>query len=114
MELSDKLEKKRLKAEAKIRKAAAADDQLTAAPGTGVTLRHTPEGTQLIVSGLSEEQLQRLVPHIQREILIAVTAQHSSIRAALLRFVREGLFQAFIKVLAGLIVGYLLVRLGLS
>lgn len=54
------------------------------------------------------------MPHIHGEILIAVTAERSSIRAALLRFVREGLFQAFIKMLAGLIVGYLLVRLGLT
>ncbi len=31
----------------------------------------------------------------------------------LLRFVREGLFQTIIKVIAGLIVAYLLIRLGL-
>jgi hypothetical protein len=40
-------------------------------------------------------------------------AEESSFRAGLLRFVKEGAFQTIVKIVAGLVVGYLLIRFGL-
>ena len=48
------------------------------------------------------------------EVLITITEDENSFRAALMRFVREGIFQTIIKVAAGLIVGYLLLMFGLN
>ena len=41
------------------------------------------------------------------------TEGESSYRAGLLRFVKEGAFQTIVKIIAGLVVGYLLIRFGL-
>lgn len=37
----------------------------------------------------------------------------SSFRAGLLRFMKEGAFQTIVKIVAGLVVGYLLIKFGL-
>ena len=58
--------------------------------------------------------MRTIAPHVAREVLIAVTAEKSTIRGALMRFVREGIFQTIIKVTAGLIVAWVLIRFGLS
>jgi hypothetical protein len=126
----DKREKKRLKAEAKIAKAAAKSraDAVkaeakagTAGPysaslpeGVGVAIREKEAGSELIVSGLKKHQLERLLPQINKEILITMAEEKNTLRAGLMRFVREGVFQTLIKVVAGLIVGYLLLKFGLS
>ena len=83
-------------------------------PG-GVSLAVSRRGdeSELVVSGLSEEQVERLLPEISKELVIAATAERSAFRAGLLRFVREGLFQTVVKIVAGLVVGYLLIRFGL-
>ena len=125
-----KLEKKRAKAELKAEKArqAAAVEQAQAArargsaetsrarlpEGVGVSVHKREGRSELVVTGLSDPQLARVLPEINKEVLIAVTADHNAVRAGLMRFVREGLFQTIIKVVAGLIVGLLLLRLGLS
>jgi hypothetical protein len=125
-----KLEKKRAKAELKTEKArqSAAVDQARIQgaagraetsrsrlpDGVGVTVHKRNGRSDLVVTGLSDPQLARVLPEINKEVLIAVTADHNALRAGLMRFVREGLFQTIIKVVAGLIVGLLLLRLGLS
>jgi hypothetical protein len=81
--------------------------------GVGVSLERTESGTRLVVSGLGDDQLRRVVPEIAREVLIAVTAERNALRAGLMRFVREGVFQTAVKIAAGLVVGYLLLRFGL-
>jgi len=82
--------------------------------GVGVSIKKTPDGSQLVVTGLSDGQLERLLPQVNREILITLTEETSTLRASMMRFVREGLFQTVVKVIAGLIVGFLLVRFGLA
>ncbi len=115
-EKTDKVEKKRAKADAKTAKAAAKarSDGGKVPDGTGVAIHKTDSGTQLTVTGLTDEQLQRLVPQIEKEVLISVTEDSNTLKAALMRFVREGFFQTIIKVVAGLIVGYILIKLGLG
>jgi uncharacterized membrane protein YqiK len=81
--------------------------------GVGVAVRKLGRGSELVVSGLSDEQLQRILPEVNKEVMIAVAAEHSALRAGLMRFVREGAFQTVVKLVAGLIVGYLLIRFGL-
>jgi len=113
-----KSEVKKVKAEAKARKKSpiSAKDipELRGLPaGVGISVRPAQNGSELVLSGLGDEQLRRLLPQLSKEILIAVAADRSAFRAGLMRFVREGLFQTFIKVLAGLIVGYLLLEFGL-
>jgi hypothetical protein len=54
------------------------------------------------------------MPGIQKEVAIALTEEKSAFRAGLLRFVKEGIFQTIVKVVAGLVVGYLLIRFGLG
>jgi hypothetical protein len=119
-----KTTKKEAKAAAKIAKAASRAAYRSGATsprrggagvpdGIGVTIRRRGESSELVVSGLGEEQLARLVPQVNREVLIAVEAGRSAFRAGLMRFVREGIFQTIVKVAAGLVVGYLLLRFGL-
>jgi hypothetical protein len=107
--------KKAAKAKVKIRKAEA---KARGASGStresaGVVLRKREGGSELVISGLTDEQLTRLLPHVHKEVLIAVTEERSVFRARVMRFVREGIFQTVVKVVAGLIVGYLLIRFGL-
>ena len=82
--------------------------------GIGVKIIKGTHGSDLIVSGLNDQQLQRLVPQVNKEVLITVAEDTSTVRAALMRFVREGLFQTIIKAVAGLIVGYLLFKFGFA
>ena len=79
----------------------------------GVIIRRVGESSELVVSGLGDEQLARLVPQVNREVLITVVAGRSAFRAGIMRFVREGVFQTVVKVIAGLVAGYLLLRFGL-
>lgn len=81
--------------------------------GVGVAIRRLDGSSELVVSGLRDDQLRRILPEVNREVLIAVTQDRSSFRAAAMRFVREGAFQTVIKIVAGLVVGYLLLRFGL-
>ena len=122
----DKVRKKEIKAEVKRTKAGAKAVARAAEPGksssdpegrlpagVGVTIRRHDDSSELVVSGLRHDQLRRILPQINREVLIAVTQERSSMRAAAMRFVREGAFQTLIKIVAGLVVGFLLVRFGL-
>jgi hypothetical protein len=115
-----KAKAKAAKAEAKARIAAAEKATLSkstrirALPdGVNVSVQHTEHGAELVVSGLRDDQLRRLLPEVNREVLITVTEDRSSLKASVMRFVREGIFQTVVKVIAGLIVGYLLLRFGL-
>ena len=108
------------KAEAKARIAAAENAALSRSTrfrglpdGVNVSVQHTEHGSELVVSGLRDDQLRRLLPQVNREVFITVTADRSSFKAGVMRFVREGIFQTVVKVIAGLIVGYLLLRFGL-
>ena len=69
---------------------------------------------ELVISGLKREQLQRLLPQINRDVLITQLHEKSAFKAGLLRFFREGAFQTLVKVVAGLIVGILLYKVGLK
>jgi hypothetical protein len=114
-----KARKKEAKAAAKIEKAraraAAAGAPHPGTPGgVGVTVRKLDGGSELVVAGLRDEQIERLMPGIQKEVAIALTEEKSAFRAGLLRFVKEGIFQTIVKVVAGLVVGYLLIRFGLG
>ncbi|MBT8362375.1 MAG: hypothetical protein HKP41_22290 [Desulfobacterales bacterium] len=70
--------------------------------------------SELVISGLKREQLQRLLPQINRDVLITQVYEKSAFKAGLLRFFREGSFQTVVKVIAGLIVGLLLYKFGLK
>lgn len=123
-----KKEKKLAKSEAKIAKseakAAAAREQAKVqmqSPraanlpgGVAIAIQRRADGSDLVVSGLRDDQLKRLLPEINKEVLIAVTEERSPFRASLMKFMREGLAQTIIKIVAGLVVGYLLVRFGLQ
>lgn len=116
----DKIRKKEVKAALKRAKAEAAAGRGTspggagpAPDGVGVSIRTRESGSELVVSGLRDDQLRRLLPEVNREVAIAVTRERSTFRAAAMRFVREGAFQTVIKIVAGLVVGYLLIRFGL-
>ena len=118
-----KIRKKQAKAAVKLAKAAAREreaqsetspSQAAALPeGVGVAIRRGEESSELVVSGLRDDQLARILPQVSREVLIAVVAGRSAFRASLMRFVREGVFQTIVKIVAGLVVGYLLLRFGL-
>ncbi len=69
---------------------------------------------ELVISGLTREQLQRLLPQINKDVLITRVHEKSRFKAILLRFFREGAFQTLVKVVAGLIVGILLFKIGLK
>ncbi len=70
--------------------------------------------SELVISGLKSEQLQRLLPQINKDILITQVREKSAFKAGLMRFFREGAFQTLVKVVAGLIVGLLLYQVGLK
>ena len=70
--------------------------------------------SELVISGLKREQLQRLLPQIHKDVLITQVQDQSAFKAGLLRFFREGAFQTLVKVVAGLIVGLLLFKIGLK
>lgn len=70
--------------------------------------------SELVISGLKSEQVQRLLPQINRDVLITQLHERSAFKAGLLRFFREGAFQTVVKVVAGLIVGLLLYQFGLK
>jgi hypothetical protein len=82
--------------------------------GVGVSIRRVEGYSELVVSGLKDDQLRRTIPGITKEVMIAMAEERSAFLAAAMRFVREGLFQTVVKVVAGLIVGYLLIRFGLG
>jgi len=115
-----KLLKKNAKAEIKRQKKASEPaDAPSDAPiarqlpdGVSVSVQKRGDGTDLVVTGLSEQQLKRLLPDVTREIMITVTEEQSHLRAGMMRFVREGIFQTIVKVIAGLIVGILLIFFG--
>lgn len=115
-----KARKKEAKAAAKAAKASAKTVDLGRRPegalpeGVSVHLKKNGDQSELTVSGLSDEQLERLLPQVNQEVLITVTEKSSPIKAAAMRFVREGLFQTVIKILAGLAVAYVLMALGLG
>ena len=70
--------------------------------------------SELVISGLKREQVQRLLPQINRDVLITQLHERNAFKAGLLRFFREGTFQTVVKVIAGLIVGILLFKFGLK
>ena len=70
--------------------------------------------SELVISGLKSEQVQRLLPQINRDVLITQMHERNALKAGLLRFFREGAFQTAVKVIAGLIVGILLFQFGLK
>jgi len=70
--------------------------------------------SELVISGLKRDQIKRLLPQINRDVLITQIHEHSAFKAGLLRFFREGAFQTLVKVIAGLIVGVLLFKFGLK
>jgi hypothetical protein len=81
--------------------------------GVGIAVERRDGRSELVVSGLKDEQLRRIVPGLTKEVLIAVTEETSVFRAGMMRFVRDGVVPAIVKIVAGLIVGYLLFRFGL-
>ena len=116
-----KAEAKAAKAQAKSRIAALENAALSRSTrfrgfpdGVNISVRQTDDGSELVVSGLRDEQLRRLLPEVNKEVFITVTEDKSSFKAGVMRFVREGVFQTVVKVIAGLIVGYLLLRFGLK
>ena len=115
-ESNHKSVKKRAKSEAKARKAearAGTDGSGGLPGGVGIAVERREGRSALVVSGLEDEQLRRIVPGLTREVLIAVTAERSALRAGMMRFVNDGIVPAIVKIVAGLIVGYLLIRFGL-
>jgi hypothetical protein len=128
MDYNDKIKKKLAKAKVKKAKAEAkaktSETESKAAMrffktspipnGVSITMNQREGRSQLVVSGLSDDQLKRLLPQVNKEVLITITEDTSFLRAGMMRFVREGIFQTAIKVVAGLIVGYLLIKLGLT
>lgn len=115
----NKAEKKAAKTKLKIAKAEAktrtaeTTGSTNLPEGIGLTVNKTEDGTRLTIHGLTEAQLNRILPQINKEILISVTQDKHALKAGFMRFVREGLFQTIIKIFAGLIVGYLLIQFGL-
>lgn len=81
----------------------------------GITININEKGktSDLIVTGLTSKQMKRILPRLNQDLLITFTEDNNPFRASLLRFLREGLFHTLVKVIAGLIVGYILVRIGL-
>ncbi len=118
---NDKIAKKSLKSQVKTVKAEVKNATVLGAKrpagipeGVGVRIIKTEHGTDLVVSGLNDDQLQRLLPQVNKEVLITLTQDRNTLRAGMMRFVREGVFQTIIKVIAGLIVGYMLLKLGMA
>jgi hypothetical protein len=125
---NSKKEKKLTKAKVKIAKAEikakivelertqpeVSDHKRSLPEGVGININKHEGSSELVISGLSDAQLERLLPQVNREVLITVTEDRNSVMAGLMRFVREGIFHTIIKVVAGLIVGYLLLKFGLN
>jgi len=111
-----KLEKKRLKAMDKVAKEtrSVSSGLRSVADGVEVTIDKAENGSRLVVSGLNDAQLNRLLPRVAKEVLISIVQDQNSFKAAAMKFVREGLFQTIIKVIAGLVVGYVLIKVGVS
>jgi hypothetical protein len=116
-----KAKAKAAEAEAKARIAEAESTAASRLPGLSrlprgveVTINEKEGKSELVVSGLTDEQLKRLLPHIGKDVVITVAEDQNALRAGMMRFVREGVFQTIIKVIAGLIVGYLLLTFGLK
>jgi len=81
--------------------------------GITININEKENTSDLIVMGLSADQMKRILPRLNQDLLITFTEEHNPFRASWLRFLREGLFHTLVKVIAGLIVGYILVRIGL-
>ena len=79
-----------------------------------IDIHHAGGYSELVISGLKQKQLQRLLPQINKDILITQLSEENVVKAGLLRFFREGAFQTIVKVVAGLIVGILLYQFGLK
>ncbi len=115
-----KAKAKAIKAEGKLRAQRLRSSSLTGAEETTEPRRisidvHEVGGySELVISGLKREQLHRLLPQINRDVLITQVQEHSAFKAGLLRFFREGAFQTLVKIVAGLIVGILLFKFGLK
>jgi len=67
-----KLEKKRIKAEAKAGKSSnrVSTKLRNISEGVEIDINKTEAGSQLVISGLNDEQLNRLVPQVNKEVLI--------------------------------------------
>lgn len=128
----DKIKKKEAKAELKARKKEAKARQKRAKDEAELEKKTTSEkikqqkkdvsvkiekqrgSSNLVIKGLSEDQLHKILPEINKEILITLTRENSPVKASFMRFIREGATETLIKVIAGLIVGYLLIQFGLK
>ncbi len=82
-------------------------------PGITINISESGKNSDLIITGLTSNQMKRILPRLNKELLITFTEEDSPFRASLLRFLREGLFHTVVKIIAGLIVGYLLFYIGL-
>ena len=115
-----KAKAKAVKAEGKLRaqrlgaSSLTSDDVVTEASRISIDIHEVGGYSELVISGLKREQLQRLLPQINRDVLITQVQDQSAFKAGLLRFFREGAFQTVVKVIAGLIVGLLLYKIGLK
>jgi Na+(H+)/acetate symporter ActP len=116
---------KALKAEAKLKKKIAkkAPEDLEKSTGeeierlkegVSVTIEKQQSRANLVIKGLTDEQLQKILPEVKKEVVITLTKEISPLKASLMRFIREGAMETLIKVVAGLIVGYLLIQFGLK
>jgi len=81
--------------------------------GITISINDKDKTSDLIVTGLTQDQMKRILPRLNKDLLITFTEDKNPLKASLLRFLREGLFHAIVKVIAGLIVGYLLFYIGL-
>ena len=120
-----KKQKKSAKAKVKIAKAKAKEKQMKQEgkgysfnkknfpPGITINIRERGKNSDLVITGLTSNQMKRILPRLNKELLITFTEEDSPFRASLLRFLREGLFHTVVKIIAGLIVGYLLFYIGL-
>ncbi|MBN2134201.1 MAG: hypothetical protein JW737_00570, partial [Acidobacteria bacterium] len=73
--------------------------------GTGIFIENVGDNSRLIVEGLNKDQLQRLLPEVNKEVFITLTETRNPVKAMFLKFIREGAWETLIKVIAGLIVG---------
>ncbi len=106
-----KVKKKQIKEESKNYKTLI--DMKNLPQGITININDKNKTNDLVVTGLTPDQMKRILPRLNKDLLITFTEESNPFRASLLRFLREGLFHTIIKVIAGLIVGYLLVYIGL-
>ncbi len=115
-----KAKAKSVKAEGKLRAQRLKSSSLSSLDDTceqhriSIDIHHVGGYSELVISGLKQEQLQRLLPQINKDILITQLSEQNAFKAGLLRFFREGAFQTMVKIVAGLIVGILLYQFGLK